>query len=262
MIEIGTYKLFYNPLKREETDSHDEQNRKHVEHVAKVVAYLNEQSEAYGQLEKKGLGQSKESRLSISEENIYGAIIFSACSGFQRFLQEQEKPDFIRSIEKPSGAQYMILAGFVSSPHQSTADYGSGALLSDAFWRVSHGVNVGKVLTEEEKEARIAMNDRVFQKLSEDLRKFKERFSDVVIELEEKQLGSIFLRVTTEENTENGLNSYELSSILRRLSNDKENVEAILEGPPLYPSEVERLRTPRDDGSKQAPVRKPKNLQL
>ncbi len=264
MIEIGEYKIFYegpdfSDLERSQI-TNEVYTERHQSRVEEVTSYLETLAEAYDESGARGGAMLK-----VDADPTTYEIKISCTTGFKNHLDEQEKPDFLKSVEAASGMQYVILAGFVSSPQSSNISrYGSGQpMLSRDFWRVAHGVPAGKVLTEAENVARTEMNDRVFEKLSAALKAYKERKPDLIVELEEKTLGTFFLRVTTEENKEYGITAYSFNSaVMANLLDDKDDIEAVLAGPPLFPTEVERLRTPKEQPQSQPPKREPKKLDL
>ena len=264
MIEIGTYKVFYQRPDFSDLQGNQLTNEIHAQRykdrVGEVIAYLKEQSAAYES--KNGAGKSC---FEVTVEEPLYDIQINGSTGFRAFLDQQAKPDLITSVESQSGAQYVVLAGFVASPFQATVEgYSSRTpLLHMEFSRVCFGVPTGRALTTGEQAARVEMNDLVFEKLRDALTKFKESNPDVIVELEEKRLGSFFLRVTTQENKEHGLQTYALNSyVLGALARDTENVAAILEGPQLYPTDVEQMRRPWTPPSSQPPKRTPKKLDL
>ena len=246
MNEIGTYKVFHKASNED------------------VLTYLHEQGSAYREFTKQEYRKEMDPCLNAGVYPDTKEVYFDASTGFKDFLDDQVLPSFIDSVEEKSGAQYLIMAGFLRSSFQSNVSSYSNSrplLLSD-FNTARRGLPGDKVLTQEENDARIAMNDHVFEELKDSLGKFKDRFPQAVIELEEESLGKFFLRVTHEENKLDGLLLWEISSsVLGNLERDKENVSAILEGPHLYPTEVDKLRAPLANSEEPA-HRQPKKLDL
>jgi hypothetical protein len=268
MIEIASYRISLKPLSFTNDDWKDQKavTARIEAYQQSVVDFVKAQAEAY-QMVGDGYslgGDRGDAHLSVTlDPDSRYALHVSSTGGFEKFLK-QSAQDSIVAIEEPCGTQFMVLAGFVPSAYQSNmGGYGgNGSLRAPEFNRISHGVAPGRALTEAEKEARVAMNDAVFEKLSAALREYKANDKDVVVEVQEKQLGSFFVRVTPKDPHQQSVQDYFLSTALDRLARDKENVAALLRGPALYPTDVEKLRAPKDTGPQTPPPRKPKTLDL
>lgn len=268
MIEIASYRILVKPLSLSRDDWKDEKAAmaRIGAHTQSVIDFVKEQAEAYKAVgDGHSLGSdSGDAHMTVAvDPDGWYTLHVTSTSGFESFLKKQANEN-IATIEEPCGVQFMVLAGFVPSAYQSNmGGYGSsGSLRAAEFNRISYGVAPGRALTDAEKEARVAMNDVVFEKLSDALRSYKAQYKDVVVEVQEKQLGSFFVRVTPQEPEGRPVVDYFLSTALGRLVNDRDNVTAILRGPSLYPTDVAKLRAPKDPGAQTPPPRKPKSLDL
>lgn len=263
MIELDTYRLTIERPVFTEKDGHDFRIEKLIERQKQVIDFLKAQSEAYSKAneDKAGrLGGGNDSHLHIHAEDECSRVLTIRSVGeFRDFIAAQKNP-LIKALEASSGFQFMVFAGFIETPQYSTDYNGISRLNAGEFNRVSFGISPGKALTEGEKEARVKMNDLVFEKISNELGYLKKQFPDYVIEAQEKKLGSVFVRVTSRENKEGGVRHYNVMSAMGGLSRDRENVAGVFSGPELYPSDVEALR--EEAKSKESKERKPKGLSL
>ena len=259
MIEIGQYRVSF-PL-----PSYSEfQGEAYVAASAvaeqKSLVYLQAQAVAYKQTDDchcRYKEKNAPALFSVKNDKGHGCFIITADVGFRNFLSAQPANDAIKAIEAPSAAQYMVFADFIPQTYNRPAF--NASVSQNEFNNVSRGIVSGKAITEAEKEARIAMSDAVFNLLSERYTKIKSNTPNLIVEIEEKNLGCFFVRVSTQENKEYGV-SYGVRSTLEYLDKDP-NVGGVLPGPELYPTDIEKLRNPPVSSST-PPVRQPKTLNL
>jgi len=260
MIETTQYRIVFKrpDITKEEASDGDIFNAKWKARRAEVSDYITRQASAYDAVEN---NEYQKSHLVIAKcnETISAILDVTSSAEFKSFLKDQQH-ELMPIIESASGMQLMVMAAFVPSPHQSNIGWSLNTpLVAMEFWRVSHGVNPGKAITQVEAAARVEMNDRLFDKIAKALEGVKRNHPDYQIEVQEKQVGSFFVQVTSKDNKEGGVSSYDVTSALQGLTSDPD-VAAVLAGPKLYPSDIEALR--QKNASIPPVPRQPKKLDM
>jgi len=210
-------------------------------HQKKVIEHLKAQAKVFDAAV--GDDEFKTSHLKVQRPQDFDAVSYDVSSthAFKNFLKEQSS-DLVHLVEGASGFQFMAFAAFVPMQYQTNIGNQYLGKLGKEFQTVSRGIPSGRALTQVEADARAQMHENVYIKIAQAIIGLKIRHSDYLFDVQEKAGGCYYISVTTRQNSDGGVNEYEVGQVMRHLAEDTAHFSAVLAGPDHYPSEVDQAR--------------------